>query len=261
MGKALDAAVKVRSGPNSKGSLTWFHAFCLSVLTAFAGGLFNNIWLGKHSAFLSNDVAIAATILTFVVVNYIPFGLSICQSMPVAMITLSASQLFQSLGLIKFLKAGFETFPASPYYEIPVLGPILFATLLLNMGPFVMKGLEGHVREGMAWNVQAGLFGSSFYLFYVLDTKGTIGAHLRSIFPAASMLGLENAEFATAFISLFFQIMGILQLPYMYGPSFSPFSAESLSKIVPISTSTRNTESDAKKEEIKEDKDNSKKEN
>jgi hypothetical protein len=39
---------------------------------------------------------------------------------------------------------------------MPVFGPILYATLLGNMGGIVMKGLEGHVANGMPWPVQNG---------------------------------------------------------------------------------------------------------
>lgn len=48
---------------------------------------------------------------------------------------------------------------------------------------------------------------------------------LRRYFPLAKMLGLDDRTFATAFVSLFMQIMGILQIPAFLGPSFTPFTS------------------------------------
>ena len=39
------------------------------------------------------------------------------------------------------------------------------------------------------------------------------------------ILIVDDDTFATAFVSLFMQVMGILQLPEFLGPSFTPFGA------------------------------------
>jgi hypothetical protein len=93
------------------------------------------------------------------------------------------------------------------------------------MGPFFMKGVEGHVANGMPWPIQNGLFCCSFYHFFVHDTKGgPIGFVLRrALLPVASWLGLDDYSFAAVIVSLFMQIMGQLQIPAFLGPSFSPF--------------------------------------
>jgi hypothetical protein len=41
---------------------------------------------------------------------------------------------------------------------------------------------------------------------------------------AKDWMGVDDKTFATAFVSLFMQIMGILQLPIFLGSSFTPFS-------------------------------------
>ena len=50
-----------------------------------------------------------------------------------------------------------------------------------------------------------------------------MGILLRRYFPVASALGLDDQTFAASFVSLFMQIMGILQISAFLGPSFSPF--------------------------------------
>jgi hypothetical protein len=135
---AIQGAVAVRRGPNKDKTLHWFHAFCLSVIGGYAGGCFGFIWMGKPTAMLSNDLNVASCILAFVLVNYFPFdlGFKFCKTLPMTMVTVSFAQLFRSLGLIKFTTVCFEAFKDNPsaYYPIPVFGPILYATLLGNMG-------------------------------------------------------------------------------------------------------------------------------
>ena len=75
----------------------------------------------------------------------------------------------------------------------------------------------------------AGIFCASFYHFFVNDQTGPIGIWLRSAFPEAVRMGLDEATFAAAFVSLFMQVTGLLQMPDFLGPSFSPFGVEILS--------------------------------
>ena len=69
----------------------------------------------------------------------------------------------------------------------------------------------------------AGIFCASFYHFFVNDQTGPIGAMLRATFPETVRMGLDEATFAAVLVSLFMQIMGLLQMPDFFGPSFSPF--------------------------------------
>ena len=46
---------------------------------------------------------------------------------------------------------------------------------------------------------------------------------LRATFPETVRMGLDEATFAAVLVSLFMQIMGLLQMPDFFGPSFSPF--------------------------------------
>lgn len=170
---AVQGAMAVRKGPNRNGNLHWFHAFALSVLAGYAGASFGFLWMGRPSSMLSSDLNMASCILAYILVNYTPMdiGYKICDSLPVTIVTVSFSQLFRSLGIMKFATACFEAFKDNPsaYYPIPVFGPIIYATLLGNMGGFFMKGFEGHLANGMPWPVQNGMcFFSCCVMFELL---------------------------------------------------------------------------------------------
>ena len=80
-----------------------------------------------------------------------------------------------------------------------------------------------------------GLFCGTFYHFYVHDTTGIVGSTLRHYLePLASLMlqvlgwnddsqSKNHEVFATVMVSLFMQIVAILQMPICYGPTFSPF--------------------------------------
>ena len=86
-----------------------------------------------------------------------------------------------------------------------------------------------------------GIFCASFYHFFVHDQTGPIGTILRAFFPEAIRMGLDEATFAAVLVSLFMQIMGLLQMPDFLGPSFSPFGMEKLSSWKASATNVNNT--------------------
>jgi hypothetical protein len=94
------------------------------------------------------------------------------------------------------------------------------------MGGFLFKGLDGHVGHGVPWPMQNGLFCASFYHFFVHDTDGIIGNMVRRYgYPLflRNILKWDDKMYAGIFVSIFMQVTGWLQLPYFYGPAFSPF--------------------------------------
>ena len=157
---AIEGAMVIRRGLNRDGKLHWFHAFMLSLICAFGGGAFNKIWMGQPSAVISNDLIMGSCILSFLVVNNIPFdlGFNVLNFLPLKILITSGAQLFRSTALVNFAKVAFQAFKGSPsaYYPIPVFGPIIYGTLLGNMGALVLKGFEGHVENGVPWAVQNG---------------------------------------------------------------------------------------------------------
>mmetsp|Transcript_15752 Transcript_15752/g.22399 ORF Transcript_15752/g.22399 Transcript_15752/m.22399 type:complete len:303 (-) Transcript_15752:180-1088(-) len=228
---ALQGAMTVRNGLNKNGKMPWFHAFCQGVVLGYAGALFTPLWMGNPTPMLSNDMNIAMCILSFLFVNYIPFGIGrkICNFLPVKILVVSGAQLFRSMGIAKFITIAHDAFKHNPseyYPHTPVFGPILLATILGNMGAFFAKGFHGHLKDGMPYPFQNGLFCASFYHFLVNDQEGPIGNFLRSLLETHPILTLgikDYALFGKVFIGAFMQIVGILQMPEFLGPSFSPF--------------------------------------
>jgi hypothetical protein len=209
------------------------------VIAGYAGGWFGFLIMAKPSSMLHNDLNMAGCILAFLLVNCTPFdvGYRLCQTFPVALVTVSFAQLFRSTAIPRFVDVCYREFHdrGTRYYpSMPVFGPIMYATLLGNMGGFLTKGLEGHVSGGMPWPIQNGLVTASFYHFYVNDHAGAVGRTLRHLVdPVAIWLGFDNVlkdpadrvAFGACAVSLFMQVMGILQMPQFLGPAFSPFTS------------------------------------
>merc|ERR1711862_101044 len=209
----------------------------LSVFTAFSGGSFGTLWLAKPTSMLSNDINIACCIIAFSIANYLPFdiGYKLGNTFPIVIVTTLLAQLFRTCGLVKYATVAFEAFKDNPseYYPIPIFGPIIYATLLGNMGGFFLKGLNGYLQKGMPWPFQTGLACATFYHFYVHDETGFIGINLRHCFHLVfddllKILGLytlDKKTLAFVAVSAFQHTMAILQLPYFLGPKSSPFNA------------------------------------
>lgn len=220
---AFQGAMNVRSGANKSGQMNWWHALCVTAVTAFGGGLLNPIWLGKPAALIAGgDVAIPIVIIAFVLANYTPIG----SYFPVKLVTTVWAQLFRSLGTMAFITAAYndDLVPPSKYYPIPVLGPVLYGALLGNMGAFFLKGFHGHLEKGMPFPFQNGFVCGLFYHLYANDHEGPLGEMIRTQF-AFGQGSMDDNTFATLVVSAFMVVTGLLQLPEFLGPSFNPFLA------------------------------------
>lgn len=254
---ALQGVMKVRNGTNKNGKLNWFHAFIQGVVLSYAGGLFTPFWMGRATSMLSNDLNMASCIITYFLVNCIPLnvGYTISSLFPIRLATVVGAQrklyiihthissfilripqlhsmrsnsVFRTMGIITFVNIAYQTFKDSPssYYPTPVFGPILFGTILGNMGSFFALGFDGHLRNGMSLPIQNGLLVSSLYHFVVND-DGPIGVMLRNLLQPFTM-ELGHKEFIICFVSLFMQGWAILQMPEFCGSSFNPFNILSI---------------------------------
>ena len=143
----------------------WFYRFVQSVLIGYSGGIFGTIFLGKPCPFLLNDIHMACCLLAFLLIQILlPFLLRqsnhhiILQYgivVPIQMVSTAYAQLFRTMGLLKFITVchlELTTQPmyhtiATKYYDIPIVGPILYGTLLGNMGGFIAQGVE-HYTSG-----------------------------------------------------------------------------------------------------------------
>lgn len=230
---ALQGAMIVRNGLNDKGQLNWFHAFVKGVVISYAGALFTPLWMGRPTSMLSSDMNMAMCIIAYSIVNCIPFGIGhkIGNFYPIRLLTVMGAQLFRSMGMIKFVDIAYEAFKDNPsaYYPTPIFGPILNGTILANMGSFFAKGFDGHVKDGLPFPFQNGLFCASVYHFVAHD-DGPVGLFLKHYvrmvmqsIPRELIMGISVKTFVITGVSLFMQINGILQMPEFFGPTFSPF--------------------------------------
>jgi hypothetical protein len=236
---SIQGSMAVRNGPNKSNAMHWFHAFVRSTLTAYAGATFTNIFMGRPTAMLANDVFFASCIIGYGIVNWLPYNVGyhfFNTILGVALHTIF-SQIFRVSGIIGFSDAAYSAFKENPsaYYPIPVFGPILFPATLGNMGGFLWNGFDGYLEGGMPWLFQQGLVCSTMYHFYAHDVVGSIGVTLRSLvkpmvaIPVMTLLGADDIQaqddvlFAKFCVGLFMVGISILQLPMLLGPKFSPF--------------------------------------
>ena len=159
-GMAFQGAMTIRNGPNKDKNLPPFYAYCLTLLTAFAGGLFGFMWMGKPTSLITGgDVTLTLTAVAFFLATYIPMGQQIGNLLPVKVVTTSFAQLFRALGMIAFINtASAEVSPSKFYPSLNVLGPVLYGTLLGNMGAFFSKGFDGHLGKGAPFPMQNGTY-------------------------------------------------------------------------------------------------------
>ena len=173
LGIALQGAMVVRNTKNKDGQMHPFHAFALTSIVAFGGGWFAFIWMGKPTSMIANgDVNIVLCLLAFLIVNYSPgdIGYKLASFLPIKILITACAQLFRSLGTVGFVSAAAAEVAPSVFYPTAVLGPILYGTLLGNMGGFFLKGFDGHLKDGMPWTMQNGKL--AFQLFLSIFFRG-----------------------------------------------------------------------------------------
>ena len=158
-GQAFMGALTVRSGANKNKDMNWFHAFALTTISAFGGGWFGFIWMGKPTSLITNgDVTLTLTAIAFVLLTYTPMnvGYMFGKMLPVKILLNSWAQLFRGLGMIGFINACAAEVSPSKYYPTAVLGPVVYGTLLGNMGAFFQKGFHNHLEKDIPWAFQNG---------------------------------------------------------------------------------------------------------
>jgi len=224
-GQAFMGAMAVRRGKNKNKEMNWFHAFALSTIVAFGGGWFGFIWMGKPTSLITNgDLTLTLCVISFIISTYTPMniGYKFGSFLPVKIVMNCWAQLFRALGMIGFINAAAaECFP-SKYYPTPILGPVVYGTLLGNMGMFFLKGFHQHLEKDIPWPFQNGLVIGLFYHVYTHDKLGYLGITLRSVVQSTGIQGImDDNIFATLVVTVFMQVSGILMLPEFFGPTYN----------------------------------------
>jgi len=224
-GQAFMGALAVRSGANKNKDMNWFHAFALTTISAFGGGWFGFIWMGKPTSLITNgDVTLTLTVIAFVLLTYTPMniGYKFGTMLPVKILLNSWAQLFRGLGMIGFINTCAAEVAPSKYYPTPILGPVVYGALLGNMGAFFLKGFHKHLEKDIPWGFQNGLVVGFFYHIYSHDKEGSMGITLRSAIQSTGIQGtMDDKLFATLVVTGFMQLSGMLMLPEFYGPAYN----------------------------------------
>lgn len=233
---AMFGAMTVANGKNKDRKMAWFHALFLSGLVGYGGAIFTPWMLGNKIPLFINDFNTAMIFVAFYLVNFTPFY-SVFSSFPGRLSTTMLSTLFKALGVRTFCTLAFTAAQGKPSqfgYDIMIVGPILYPTLLGNMGPLFVNGLD-LLKNGMPFPFQQSLFTATFYHFYVHDQTGVIGTTIRSAIGSVPglTLGLSEKDFGLFVVSFIMHANAILKMPEFFGPSFNPFGpiANILTKI------------------------------
>jgi hypothetical protein len=112
------------------------------------------IMLGLPSSFLlGGDINTLGCVISWYLVFHSPsdfFYQKVCSFLPFQIFYISGAQLFRATGIYGFVdKALTVGMKPCEYYPTPVLGPILTASLLSNVGPIFRLGYKDwfKVRE------------------------------------------------------------------------------------------------------------------
>lgn len=109
---------------------------------------------------ITSDIGLACCIIAYAIVNWIPYdlGYKFGKTLPILAPAISLAQLFRSLGMIGFINKAQEVCIPTQYYPIAVIGPVVYGTLLGNMGGFLISGFNGHLQKGVPFAFQNGKF-------------------------------------------------------------------------------------------------------
>lgn len=205
LGMAFQGAMAVRDGPNKDKSMNWFHAFCLLTVVAFGGGWFSFLWMGKPTSLITGgDVTLTICMICFVLTTYTPVY-NLGTLLPFKVLYTVWAQLFRAMGMLAFIDTCNAEVSASKYYPTPVLGPVLYGSLLGNMGAFFLKGFNGHLEKDIPWPFQNGE--SAHFGWY----RSCFAFHfcrpfcLSSFHPSQSKFS-SNAALSGIVMGLFYQL-------------------------------------------------------
>jgi len=223
---ALFGAQTVANGRNKNRDMAWFHALFLSACVGYGGSIFTPWMFGRPISLFFNDFNAASIFVAFYLMHYTPM-VHAFNSFPGRLSITMLSTLFRATGVKSFCTIAFEASKGTPSqlgYDIMIIGPILFPTLLGNMGALFLNGLD-LLKNGIPFAFQQTLFNATFYHFFVHDKDGIIGVTLRDLINTvpAIKFGLSDDKFALLVVSTIMHINAIMKMPEFAGSKFTLF--------------------------------------
>ena len=108
---------------------------------------------------------------SFYIVNFTPIGFIFCETFLGRLSWVCLSTLFKAQGIAAFVGFAYEKVAGQPSYwgyDIMIVGPILFPTLLGNMGPMFVFGFDGYLQNVSLIFIITALYLSFFFLIFIL---------------------------------------------------------------------------------------------
>lgn len=178
---SINGAVVSYAGFNGERQY-WLFSLMTVAFTAYGGGVFAPIFIGRPSLPFGNDlVPLSILCAWYAVYNTRLQGLLV--SLPVRAVWTALLGLFRLYSVTNMVTLAMNTLPTSPYYPIPLFGPIFCGTMVGCMGMFLplSKGLMP-IQKLTPWNIQAAFYSAWFFHTMVNDTAGYLGNGMRLIF-------------------------------------------------------------------------------
>jgi Na+/H+ antiporter NhaD/arsenite permease-like protein len=159
--QAYAGHLMVRRVHNNERQMNWFHAFMLGAVSSMGGGTFAPLLMGRPTFVLANELTVPILVVSYLLAYQTPFdiGYKFGNTLLFRIISTPFTSMFKTSGTVGFSTSAFYAFQdnESKLYSIPVVAPILYPTLLGNMGAFFVKGFNGHLKNGMPWAFQNGM--------------------------------------------------------------------------------------------------------
>lgn len=178
----INATMGVHASFIGKPRPYWLHSLVLVVLTGFGGGMIGPLLIGKPSVIMTNDLIIPLCVLFWYSIHCL--GLySVLTWKPIKIVWGLFLAIFRAHGAVDAVNLSLTILKPGPYYPVPLVGPVLYATLIGCLGGFMPldKGLLP-ISKSTAWVIQGAFMSAAFYYFMTKDSTGIIGVTMRNVF-------------------------------------------------------------------------------
>ena len=181
-GHVINATMGVHASFIGKPRPYWLHSLVLVVVTGFGGGMIAPLLIGKPSAIMTNDLIIPLCVLSWYSIHYL--GLyNVLNWKPIKIVWGLYLAIFRAHSAVDAVNLSLTVLKPGLYYPVPLVGPVLFSTLIGCLGGFMPldKGLLP-ISKSTSWVIQGAFMSAAFYYFMAKDTTGIIGVTMRNVF-------------------------------------------------------------------------------
>jgi len=227
LGYTFLLATKLRAMEESRPrGFFWCESVARLLTLCYGGGTLVPIALGHRPFPLACDAGIPMALFAWWLTHNAPFDGPHRLYEASKLVRCAVAFLFEVLRcnvILKWVVAAHAVLPASKYYAVPVVGPLICGTLAGCFGGLIHSGYKSFETE-VSWLVQSALYCSLAYQLAVYDPN--TAPILRDAFqPAFDAGGDEESwkELAHCFSVYFVALIAVLQEGFL-GKDFNPFA-------------------------------------